>query len=54
MKRDKMQKPDFLSDTDWAHLKDQTSSLDRIRSDGKADVATRCVEANRLEVLFGN
>ena len=38
MKRDKMQKPAFLSDTDWAHLKDQTSSLDRIRSDGKADV----------------
>ena len=38
-KRDHMQKPDFLSEADWAHLKDQTSSLSRIRSDGKADVA---------------
>jgi deazaflavin-dependent oxidoreductase (nitroreductase family) len=38
-KRDQMKKPDFLSDADWAYLKDQTSSLDRIRSDGKADVA---------------
>lgn len=37
-KRDQMKKPDFLSDADWAHLKDQTSSLERIRSDGKADV----------------
>jgi len=36
--REKMEKPDFLSDADWAHLKDQTSSLERIRSDGKADV----------------
>ncbi|MCC6765121.1 MAG: nitroreductase family deazaflavin-dependent oxidoreductase [Deltaproteobacteria bacterium] len=34
-----MNKPDFLSDADWAHVRDQTSSLDRIRSDGKADVA---------------
>ena len=33
-----MQKPDFLSDDEWAYLKDQTSSLQRIRSDGKADV----------------
>ena len=38
-KRDHMQKPDFLSEADWAHLKDQTSSLSRIQSDGKADVA---------------
>jgi len=37
-KRDQMNKPDFLSDAEWAYLKDQTSSLERIRSDGKADV----------------
>ncbi len=37
--RDAMQKPDFLTDEQWAYLKDQTSSLDRIRSDGKADCA---------------
>ena len=37
-KRDQMTKPDFLSDEQWAYLKDQTSSLARIRSDGKADV----------------
>jgi deazaflavin-dependent oxidoreductase (nitroreductase family) len=36
--RENMQKPDFLSDDEWAYLKDQTSSLQRIRSDGKADV----------------
>ena len=36
--RDQMTKPDFLSDAEWAYLKDQTSSLQRIRSDGKADV----------------
>lgn len=36
--REQMQKPDFLSDDEWAYLKDQTSSLQRIRSDGKADV----------------
>lgn len=36
--REQMQKPDFLSDDEWAYLKDQTSSLTRIRSDGKADV----------------
>src|SRR5690349_13947336 len=36
--RESMQKPDFLSDDEWAYLKDQTSSLARIRSDGKADV----------------
>jgi deazaflavin-dependent oxidoreductase (nitroreductase family) len=37
-KRDQMRKPDFLSDAEWAYLKEQTSSLERIRSDGKADV----------------
>ncbi len=37
--RDAMTKPDFLSDEQWAVLKDQTSSVERIRSDGKADVA---------------
>jgi deazaflavin-dependent oxidoreductase (nitroreductase family) len=37
--RENMQKPDYLSDDEWAYLKDQTSSLSRIRSDGKADVA---------------
>jgi deazaflavin-dependent oxidoreductase (nitroreductase family) len=39
MKRDNMQKPDFLSEEQWAYLKDQTSSLERIRGDAKADVA---------------
>jgi deazaflavin-dependent oxidoreductase (nitroreductase family) len=38
-KREQMQKPDFLSDADWEYLKAQTSSLDRIRSDAKADTA---------------
>jgi deazaflavin-dependent oxidoreductase (nitroreductase family) len=37
--RENMLKPDFLSDEDWETLKDQTSSLDRIRGDAKADVA---------------
>jgi F420H(2)-dependent quinone reductase len=37
-KREHMRKPDFMSDADWAYLKEQTSSLQRIRSDGKADV----------------
>ncbi len=36
--REQMQKPDFLSDAEWAYLQDQTSSVSRIRSDGKADV----------------
>ena len=36
--REDMQKPDFLTEEEWAYLKDQTSSLKRIRSDGKADV----------------
>ena len=35
--RDNMEKPDFLSDENWEMLKDQTSSLKRIRSDAKAD-----------------
>lgn len=38
-RRDKMEKPDFLSDEDWETLKDQTSTLERIRGDAKADVA---------------
>ena len=38
-KREHMQKPDFLSDADWEYLKAQTSSLDRIRGDAKADTA---------------
>jgi deazaflavin-dependent oxidoreductase (nitroreductase family) len=38
-KREQMQKPDFLSDADWEYLKAQTSSLDRIRGDAKADTA---------------
>jgi deazaflavin-dependent oxidoreductase (nitroreductase family) len=37
-KRELMKKPDFMSDADWAYLKDQTSSLERIRGDAKADV----------------
>ncbi len=37
--RENMEKPDFLSDEDWETLKDQTSSLDRIRGDSQADVA---------------
>jgi F420H(2)-dependent quinone reductase len=37
--RKAMQKPEFLTDEQWAYLKDQTSSLARIRSDGKADCA---------------
>ena len=36
--RDNMVKPDFLSDEEWETLKDQTSSLDRIRGDAQADV----------------
>jgi deazaflavin-dependent oxidoreductase (nitroreductase family) len=37
-RRENMKKPDFLSDEDWETLKDQTSSLERIRGDAKADV----------------
>ena len=36
--RENMEKPDFLSDEDWETLKAQTSSLDRIKGDAKADV----------------
>jgi deazaflavin-dependent oxidoreductase (nitroreductase family) len=36
--RESIEKPDFMSDDDWAMLQDQTSSVERIRSDGKADV----------------
>jgi len=36
--RDNIEKPDFMSDDDWAMILDQTSSLERIRSNGKADV----------------
>lgn len=36
--RDSIEKPDFMSAEDWAKILDQTSSLERIRSDGKADV----------------
>ncbi len=36
--RENMEKPDFLSDENWEMLKDQTSSLERIRGDSKADV----------------
>jgi deazaflavin-dependent oxidoreductase (nitroreductase family) len=38
MSREKMQKPDFLNDEQWEYLKGQTSSLERIRGDAKADV----------------
>jgi deazaflavin-dependent oxidoreductase (nitroreductase family) len=37
-KRENMERPDFLSDEDWETLKDQTSSLERIKGDAKADV----------------
>jgi deazaflavin-dependent oxidoreductase (nitroreductase family) len=33
-----MVKPDFLSDEEWATIVEQTSSLQRIRGDAKADV----------------
>lgn len=36
--RSGIEKPDFMSDEDWATVQDQTSSLERIRSDGEADV----------------
>ena len=36
--RENMQKPDFLSEDDWDVLKDQTSSVERIRGDAHADV----------------
>ena len=36
--RENIEKPEFMSDEDWATIQDQTSSIDRIHSDGKADV----------------
>jgi len=36
--RENMTKPDFMSDAEWAALKDMTSSLERIKGDAKADV----------------
>lgn len=36
--RDKIEKPDFMSEEEWAKVLDQTSSLERIRGDGEADV----------------
>ncbi len=35
--REELQRPDFMSDEDWAGLKDMTSSLERIKGDAKAD-----------------
>jgi deazaflavin-dependent oxidoreductase (nitroreductase family) len=37
--RENMEKPDFMSDEDWAGLKEATESLERIKGDAKADVA---------------
>jgi deazaflavin-dependent oxidoreductase (nitroreductase family) len=37
--RSNIEKPEYLSDKDWATILDQTSSLDRIKSDTKNDVA---------------
>jgi deazaflavin-dependent oxidoreductase (nitroreductase family) len=36
--REDIEKPEFMSDEDWAMIQDQTSSIDRIHRDGKADV----------------
>ncbi len=36
--RESIEKPEFMSDEDWATIQDQTSSVERIRSDGRADV----------------
>jgi deazaflavin-dependent oxidoreductase (nitroreductase family) len=36
--RDKMVKPDFLSDDEWVALQTATASLERIRGDAHADV----------------
>lgn len=38
-KRETMNKPDSMSDQDWELLQAQTSSLERIKRDAKADVA---------------
>jgi deazaflavin-dependent oxidoreductase (nitroreductase family) len=37
--RENMKRPDFMSDEDFKWLMNATSSLERIRSDAKADVA---------------
>ena len=42
--RDAMTKPEWLTDEQWATLKEQTSSVARIRSDGKADVEAYLAE----------
>ena len=42
--RTNMVKPDFMSDEEWAALKDMTSSLERIKGDAKADVADYIAE----------
>ena len=36
--REEIEKPDFMSEEDWAMIQDQTSSIDRIHRDGQADV----------------
>ncbi|MGD9598388.1 MAG: nitroreductase/quinone reductase family protein [Steroidobacteraceae bacterium] len=36
--RDKMQKPEWMNDEEWAWFKERTASLDLIRSDAHADV----------------
>lgn len=36
--RDRMQKPEFMSEQEWAWFKERTASVDLIRSDAKADV----------------
>lgn len=39
LNRENMKKPEFMSDEDWAMIKEQTSSLERIKGDAQADVA---------------
>lgn len=36
--RENIEKPEFMSQEQWDQILDQTASVDRIRSDGKADV----------------
>ena len=36
--RDSMEKPDFMSEEEFAFFKDATDSLDKIRGDSKADI----------------
>lgn len=42
--REEMTKPEWMTDEQWSTLQDQTSSVTRIRSDGKADVAAYLAE----------